>query len=290
MTRFQKMQLYSSVIPFYSTLFIYVSTIVVMVKNKVDLKSQLRFAALFFSSSISAYMIYSVGIMLEIHIALIVLVVGAVLAVFNYLIVKFQCKCINANGKTINRSFKKLSLDNKKIKSNILSVLFLVVLCVGGFVLLSYTFNERTIEDTNGADVFELNTITTEEILHVKNNSVMSMISTIAYEGKQTNIIDNDYEEYDYDHVILKTRSFSGVRIAQATLLSVDTLQLEVNSNITSGNFKIVVMVDGEYYTNMEINKTATLILENISNKMVLVKIAGEDANMNIEITRKYKK
>lgn len=290
MTKFQKTQLYLSVIPIYSTLFIYVSTIVVMLKNKVNFKSQLRFAALFFASSISAYMLYSAGIMLKVHILLILLVVGIELAIFNYLLVKFQCECIKSNEKIINKSFKKHSLDNKKIKSTILSVLFIVLLCVGGFVLLSRTFNERTIEDTNGADVFDLNTITIEEILNVKNNSIMRLIPTIGYEGKQTNIIDDDYEECDYDHVILKTRSFSGIKTAQATFLSVDTLQLEVTSNITSGNFEIVVIVDGEYYANMEINKTSTLTLDNVANKVVLVKIAGEDADMDIEITRKYEK
>ena len=112
----------------------------------------------------------------------------------------------------------------------------------------------------------------------------------------------------DINEPMTKLGKFDGV-VCLATIIHVDITKMKkVMQNIADvlkkggllllsccdgagKNYqKSYVYLDGEYYANMEINKTSTLTLENIANKVVLVKIAGEDADMDIEITRNYEK
>ena len=76
--------------------------------------------------------------------------------------------------------------------------------------------------------------------------------------------------------------------ILQATKISGNTLTLNINSSVESGNAEIVIMVDGEYYCSVDVNQHQSITLQNVSNKEVIVKLAGEEAKMKIDVTRVY--
>ena len=55
-----------------------------------------------------------------------------------------------------------------------------------------------------------------------------------------------------------------------------------------SGNVEIVIIIDGEYYCSVDVNQDQSITLQNVSNKEVIVKLAGEEAKMKIDVTRVY--
>ena len=86
--------------------------------------------------------------------------------------------------------------------------------------------------------------------------------------------------------VSFSAKTFSGVDVLQATKVDSDNLILDISSEVRSGNFAIMVIVDGEYYCDVDINTTKQLMLNNISNKTVLVKVAGESAELRVSVQR----
>ena len=76
--------------------------------------------------------------------------------------------------------------------------------------------------------------------------------------------------------------------ILQATKISGNALTLNINSSVESGNAEIVIIVNGEYYCSVDVNKNQSITLQNIANKEILVKLAGEEAKMKIDVTRSY--
>ena len=55
-----------------------------------------------------------------------------------------------------------------------------------------------------------------------------------------------------------------------------------------AGNAEIVILIDGEYYCSVDVNQSKTVTLQDISNKEILVKLAGEDAKIKIDVKRTY--
>jgi hypothetical protein len=49
---------------------------------------------------------------------------------------------------------------------------------------------------------------------------------------------------------------------------------------------EIVILVDGAFYAYVPVNSTQTIRLEDVAQKLVVVKIAGESAAMNITVER----
>ena len=76
--------------------------------------------------------------------------------------------------------------------------------------------------------------------------------------------------------------------ILQATKIFVNTLTLNINSFVESGNAEIIILIDGEYYCSVDVNQSRSIILQDISNKEVIVKLAGEDAKITMNVSRAY--
>ena len=47
-------------------------------------------------------------------------------------------------------------------------------------------------------------------------------------------------------------------------------------------------MIDGEYYCSVIANQNQSITLQDISGKEVIVKLAGEDAKIKVDIVRTY--
>lgn len=141
--------------------------------------------------------------------------------------------------------------------------------------------------DTNGADNFALIEITQEDILKSGNNYRSSMESGQRF-GFHTNIIGTRLRDCDYDTISKSFSGLHGVLILQATKVSSNSLTLNINSSVESGNAEIIILIDGEYYCSVDVNQNQSITLQDISNKEVFVKLAGEDAKIKIDISRTY--
>jgi len=147
--------------------------------------------------------------------------------------------------------------------------------------------NDGAIPDTNGPDVYDLNTIIAEEI-EGRLCDYSSVLVSSSRDGKQSGIDDGRIKNFDYDSFSFNAGRLDGIKVVHATKIEGDTLRLEITSNVTEGNLAIVVLVENKIERYVDINSTQTVILEDISGKAVLVKVAGESAKFNIDITRQY--
>ena len=177
-------------------------------------------------------------------------------------------------------------IANKKLIALCISIPVVVIVAILIAVIISLT-SESDFVDTNGPENFALTEITRDDILSKDNNYRSFMVSE-RHSGRHTNIIGTRLRDYDYDHISRSFGKIHGVVILQATKISGNTLTLNISSSVESGNAEIVIIVDGEYYCSVDVNQHQSITLQNVSNKEVIVKLAGEEAKMKIDVTRVY--
>lgn len=165
-----------------------------------------------------------------------------------------------------------------------ISVVLLLSLIAVGVVMI---IRSMDFVDTNGPDNSELTEITMEDILSNKTG-YSSMNALSSHSGYHTEFIGDHYIDSDYDKITKSFGKANGTMILQATKVYKDTLTLEIQSIIESGNAEIVIIVDGEYYDSAMLNKNHTLTLNNISGKEVIVKLAAEGAKIKVSVKRSY--
>jgi hypothetical protein len=175
---------------------------------------------------------------------------------------------------------------NKKLIALCIAVPVAVILAILIGVIISLA-SESTFVDTNGTDNFALTEITQDDILS-KDNNYRSLMVSEKHSGHHTNIIGTRLRDVDYDYISRSFGKIHGVIILQATKISGNTLTLNINSSIELGNAEIVIIIDGEYYCSVDVNQDQSIKLQGISNKEVIVKLAGEGAKMKIDVTRVY--
>jgi hypothetical protein len=177
---------------------------------------------------------------------------------------------------------------DKKLIALCISILIVVVVIISVAVIriagILLSSPRDDFVDTNGAENFALTEITRDDILR-KDNGYQSFMSSSSCSGSHTN---STFSDYDYDRINRSFGKIHGVILLQATKISGDTLTLNINSSVESGNAEIVITVDGEYHCSVDINKIQFVELQDISNKEVLVKLAGEGAKMSIDVSRVY--
>jgi hypothetical protein len=177
-------------------------------------------------------------------------------------------------------------IANKKLIALCISIPVAIIVAILIAVIISLA-SESDFVDTNGPENFALTEITRDDILN-KNNTYKSSMVSEQHSGRHTNIIGTKLRDVDYDHISRSFRKIHGVVILQATKISGNTLTLNINSSVESGNAEIVIIIDGEYYCSVDVNQGQSITLQNVSNKEVIVKLAGEEAKMKIDVTRVY--
>lgn len=126
----------------------------------------------------------------------------------------------------------------------------------------------KHIEDTNGADNFELQTITDENICKMDVGSL--------------NI--TEAEDLIGETVTYKSKKFTGVYEVFYENITTNRFEITVNhAKVESGNFKMVLCVDDEIVHTFKLNETTqTFVLEDVSGTVSL-RIAGESANFQFD-------
>lgn len=154
-------------------------------------------------------------------------------------------------------------------------------------IMIIHVINEvekNAIPDTNGAENFALATITMEQIVNKELGSYQKWTGCKGT-GEQTNVRDNR-KEYDYTQMSAHAKSFSGVGDLQVTITEHNVLTLDIESTVTSGNYAIIILIDGELHSEVPINQRTQITLTDVANKTVIVRMAGESAEYAVVVTR----
>ena len=179
------------------------------------------------------------------------------------------------------------------MKSSHKTILIFVIVATAlivGFILVFGIRNrvqKNTIPDTNGVENFALNTITMEQFLNT-NFAAYRHIAGGKGTGEQSLVNNHRFKDLDYARMTSYAKSFSGIDTLHATRSQYNTLILDIESTVVSGNFAIIILVDGELYSEVPINQNAQIKITDAAGKTVLVRIAGESAEYEIAVNRRF--
>lgn len=157
----------------------------------------------------------------------------------------------------------------KNIKSKLFVPVILIVVIIAGIMLFNTDLEH--IEDTNGADNFELQTITDEDIAKIEMGSLNV--------GVSTNNITNMNE--------ISSSKFTGVHeVLYTNLIGKSDFLLNIyDFQVNGGNFKMAVVHDGEIVHTITPENAEEFLLEDISGTVSLV-IAGESADFSFKMAK----
>ena len=148
----------------------------------------------------------------------------------------------------------------KKAKKLLFTVVAIVLIAIAAIWFLGD--NMSHIEDTNGADNFELQTITDENICNLDMGSLNVNVSE------------------SFGTATYKSGCFSGVYEVFSENVITNRYEITVNhARVDSGNFKMVLCVNDEIVHTFALNElTQTYVIENVTGNVSL-RIAGESAD-----------
>ncbi len=156
----------------------------------------------------------------------------------------------------------------RNIKNKLFVPVILVVVIIAGVMLLNSDLEH--IEDTNGAENFELQTITDEDIAKIEMGS--SNVTT------STNDITNMTE--------ISSKKFTGVHeVLYINLLGKSDFMLDLyDLKVNGGNFKMAVVHDGKIVKTITEENYEETLIEDINGTVSLV-IAGESADFSFKMS-----
>ena len=194
-----------------------------------------------------------------------------------------------------NYLFKSEIIDNnspeKIAKKNKVKVVFVIVvlsfagLIIAGSLILAAVNDKRHIEDTNGPDNYDLQTIDDSTLLN-KNTSSFGRRPVYATSGEKSGA---KASMYDYDNIKFTMECMTGTKVIQTSYGKTDTLILNFDTKVHSGNCEIVILLDSKIYQRVDVNTQQTIEIENAKDKEFSVVIGAESANFEIYIDREFR-
>lgn len=150
---------------------------------------------------------------------------------------------------------------NEKIKKLLTSVAVVIFVAVALIWLMGSDLEH--IEDTNGEDIYTLQTITNYNIINMDKGSLGTKTTTDS--------ITNTTEYH--------SNKFTGVCEIFTENIKTNRMEITVNhAQVTKGNFRLVLVVNDEIVHDFALNElTQTYVLQDVSGTVSL-RIAGESA------------
>ena len=154
-------------------------------------------------------------------------------------------------------------MHNKKKLLPIAAIAFVVVVC---FMLFS-KYSIEHIEDTNGADNYDLQQITDYNII---NMDIGALNLT-----KETSIL-SDLPEYS-------SKKFTGVEEIYLNNIYGNRFDITLyNTHVKEGNFRVVLLHNGEIVHEFKLNELVQSYTLKNPEGTVSLRIAGESANFKL--------
>lgn len=261
MTKFQKIQKFSSVIPFASSVFVFFATYIVLARKRATMKYWLLFI-LIWTLAFSVMTFVDAYLMSGLFPILNVIVSGGILAIANLFSVDLQIKC---------ESYAEGTGKHWKIISFVVVAVVLTAIVLATMISSLSNAMEH-IPDTNGDEDTSVTTYTLEQIVSAPNKS-RSYMSGSGSSG---------------DESVFHAKKVSGIKTMQTTKSETDTLILNVDAVLNSGNMEVVIVIDGAYYAHVPLNTPQKIVLEDVAGKTVAVRFAAESADMSLTVVRQF--
>ena len=259
MTKFQKIQKFSSVIPFASSVFVFFATYVVLARKRATMKYWLLFI-LIWTLAFSVMTFVDRYLMSGLFPVLNVIVSGGILAITNLFSVDLQIKC---------ESYAEGTGKHWKIISLVVVAVALTAIVLATMIS-SFSNAMEHIPDTNGMENTNVTSYTQEQLVSAPDQRI-SYMSGSGFGG---------------DRGTFHAKKVSGIETVLTTESENDSLILEIDAKLNSGNMEVVIVVDGAYYAHVPLNTPQKIVLEDVAGKTVAVRFAAESADMSLTVVR----
>ncbi len=270
MKNYYKFQKIISVIPFFSTFVIAFITMITLKRQRASKKIWIFFAMTFFLSGAVVWFV-NTFVMTGKHPVLNIIVSGLIFTIANMLFVDYQVMATNT--------------DLPKSKVNVKLYVFICLAAIIANVAILFVLfpSPDSIDDINGSQNTNLAVLSLDQI--ISNDNYTEYSSHTSYKGLATDV-SGRLKDYDYQNCSFNCEMISGVKTIQVTKTTENQITLNVSSQVEKGNMEIVIIVDGMYYDHIPINQEISVVLTDVANKMVVVKIGAESAKMKISVNR----
>lgn len=164
------------------------------------------------------------------------------------------------------------------------SILIFSIVAVVLLITVLFFTDNSSIKDTNGADDYSLCQISLDEII---NDSVSSSETFPLFKSfGNSSFVTNIYKDKDYDNIKCSAKKKSGTSVINATYTNKNTVTFKLDSKIFSGNCRIIVTVDNEYYDEFNLNCSDEITLTDVSNKTVYIIMGCESTEFELDLHR----
>ena len=163
----------------------------------------------------------------------------------------------------------------------VFSVTFIVAIL---FIRLFCVESESPLDFDN----MTLDELTDDEIIDLFN-CYKALFSQSRNYGSSTGVDIDDIGEADADNNIFSAGEITGIKTISATRIKDGTLSLNIDSKLSSGKMKIVVVMDGEILEYVDVNTVCDLTYTVSGEHLIYVKILCEKAQMEISVIRGVK-
>ncbi len=194
----------------------------------------------------------------------------------NYL---YKCESIDTN------SPEQIAKKNRSLKIFLISALVGIVVAIGFIFGVLAVIDMLQVEDTNGPDNYELETMDDTDFLE-ENREFYGPLTFDVTSNEKSGA---DDAERDYSGVVFSAERTTGTVLIQATRGLTDTLVLNIDSKVSSGNCELVVMCGDEIYQRVKVNSKQTIVIEDAKDKYYHVVVGAESGVMEINVTREFK-
>ena len=276
MTKFQKFQLYFSIVPGLSSAVVFFATIFELKRRRATAKEWLKFMAIFFGFGVLAS-VWNAFVMTGENPILNLVVFTIIMAFANYLCIRLQMSC-----ESRSETQEKQHINIQKYAFIVGGVMAFIAIVAA--VIIVTTSGLEHIEDTNGPENTSLSSISKEEFVSGKDLYTANHCG-FSEKGDQTKVSGTS-KSRDYDRCSMYSKKFSGIYTLQATQTDANSMTLIVESTINSGNMEIIIVIDGEYYQHVTTGGKQTIALEDVAGKLVLVRMAAESADISVVVER----
>lgn len=258
-----------SFIPFLSNPVIIAFTIKYMVKEKAKKSLWIR---LFFmiAAAVVMFILANFVILSGNIIVLNIICSAAVSVILNNLLLPIQFSLM---GKS-----KKEQHDIPALEA-LIGVGLGIVTIINLFLIIG--FIPIDIEDTNGSE--NITPVT------LSDGDLLSMVDKYHADEEEEMCSGNKLRIFlwqYYDNISFKSSDFSGLKTLAAVYSEENEIAFEIEPTLKSGNLRIIISMDGEHYSDIEVNEKTTIELHDAKNKGIRIRMAGESADVEVKVSR----
>lgn len=277
---YKKIQKAISIIPFVSTVIILIATIHNLKCQNAPFRKWIRFNLTFFVTGTALSILDAIFVNVNAPMMQVV-ITTLVLAIANFCFIDLQVIPTTPNKGRYQTQMTGFS------KRGIILLIGLIGAVLSFLVVSLFLGSDSTSGlDANGPDDTSLSFITLDEILATVDNYSATWVQD-SCKGQKTHVV-GEMEDSDYDNISFRCKQVDGIRTLQSTKVATDSVTLNIESVMKSGNMEIVILLDDTYYCHVKTNCKQTIELNDIAGKTIIVRMAAESAEVDLTVTRSY--